>query len=410
MQPAVGCLTGLRVLDYYLTTMIDIKRRFSFHVHPWFEVFFALQALTDTGSRIHEAWKRRAIAKLPRTFHRKFTVLGNSPFLWPVIADATLQEPLSKTFEERFVQLSRLPEEEFQRTVLFGIFHDSVAVERLLSDRTELFHTITRISRLKKEWLSFLGLYPPKKGTPLFSALELLLRLPKQFHRTLMDVIEIFWEKEFQQTWQSLRYKLESSREEKERLFHSCSLEEFARLALLRIEIDSRKQSIKAVRGGYSLPFNRIREAFVLPSAFNDKRHWTTYEQGEGALAYFPYFDPGISLLPYRAGEAPAQAETQTDPALILKALGDTTRYAMASLLGKKPSSSAELAKTLDVSAATISHHIHILREAGLLRERVQGNAVAISLNRETLESLSGLLIQELFDSTEINLRKSRNK
>ena len=390
--------------------MIPIKQKFSFQVHGWFEFFFALQTLTDASSRIHESWKRRASEKLPQTFHRKFARLGGSSYLWPVIADATLDETLSTTTEERFAKLAGMPVEKFQRTVFFGVFHDRVAVDRLLAGRTDLFHTITRISRVKKEWLSFLGLYPPKRDTPLFSGLELLLQAPRDFQRILIDLIEIFWEKEFEQTWDALRYKLESSKEEKERLFHSCSLDEFVKLALLRIEVDPRKKVLRAVRGGYALPFHRLKQAYLLPSAFNDKRHWTTQEGAQGVIAYFPYFDPGISLVPYRAEEPPSHAEPQADPALILKALGDTTRYAIALLLAKKPSSSSELARTLDLSAATVSHHIHLLREAGLLLEKVQGNTVTISLNREVLENLSDLLIQKLFHSSEIVLKKSRNK
>ena len=390
--------------------MIDIKRRFLLTVHPWFEFFFALQVLTDDDSRIHEEWKLRALSKLPGTFHRKFAMLGSSPFLWPVVADATLDEPLSGSFEQRLAKLSQIPQQAFQRTIFLGIFHDQKSVDRLITGETDLSHTITKITRAKKEWLSFLGLYPPKEGAPLFSALELLLRAPSQFHRTLVELIEIFWEKDFQQTWQGLKYKLEKSKEEKGRLFHSCSLEEFARLALLRIEVDSRKRMITAVRGGYTLPFQRIQQAFLLPSAFNDKRHWTTYESRQGVLAYFPYFDPEISLIPYRAEKPPTTSQPEADPALILKALGDTTRYAIAKLLAKNPSNSAGLARSLDVTAPTVSHHIHILREAGLLVEKVQGNTILISLNRELLENLSELLVQELFHRNRIEVKKSRNK
>src|SRR6185295_9015675 len=102
---------------------------------------------------------------------------------------------------------------------------------------------------------AFIGLYPASKNSPLFAGLEFLLRAPKEFQKTLVDLLELFWISDFKETWNVLSDDLEKSCEEKERLFQSCSLEEFVRLALLRIEVDEKKRLIKAVRGGYVLSF-----------------------------------------------------------------------------------------------------------------------------------------------------------
>jgi len=223
--------------------------------------------------------------------------------------------------------------------------------------------------------------------------------------------MEIFWTARFRQTWNQISDDLEQSREEKERLFFSCSVEEFAQLARLRVEIDERKGVITAVRGGYSLPFKHLSKAILLPSAFNDQRHWTANDADQNAVvAYFPYFDPAISLTGILSGKFDGD-EPEPDPALIFKALGDATRYGLVSLLAREPSTSVDVARKLNLTRATISHHIHILREAGLVEESARGNTVLLSLRRVVFENLSELVIRKLFDSTnDVKIKKTRTR
>ncbi len=392
--------------------MINVKSKFEFQVSPWFEACLALQLLTDDNSRIHEIWKKRALQRLPASFHRKFALIGGSSFLWPVIADTVLDSPLSLPFEDRISKFAGLPLHELQKTIFLGTLHEPGPVNQLLSGGYDLFQTVTRISKTKREWLAFIGLYPPKRNAPLFAGLQCLLRTPGEFRQIVTDLLKMFWIREFKQTWDLIYRKLERSMEEKERLFQSCSLEEFARLALLRVEIDERKGLMKAVRGGYTLPLKHLAKAVLLPSAFNDKRHWTTYEEDPTAVVvFFPYFDPAISFSSFSAGGEVEAGEPEMDPALIFKALGDTTRYAMVSLLAKDALTSADLARILGLSRPTVSHHIHVLREAGLLEEKAKGNTILLSLRSKVFENLSELVTRKLFHSTEeIDLRKTRNK
>jgi len=385
---------------------------FRFEVSPWFEALFALQVVTDDGSRIHESWKKAALERMPASFHKKFVQIGGSSFIWPMIADCALDTSLSVPFEERIARIAALPAKELQETIFLGVLHEPRPVRQLLSGRYDLFETIKHVSPVKREWLVFIGLYPPARNAPLFRGLETLLYKPVEFRRLVAELLEIFWTREFKQTWARLEKRLNQSREEKERLFHSCSLDEFLKLTLLRIEVDERKRILRAVRGGYTLPMKHLSAGVILPSAFNDRRHWTTWERDSRAVvAYFPYFDPAISLSQISRDRETSPGEPEPDPALIFKALGDATRYAMVSLLAKQPHTSADLAKALALSRPTVSHHIHFLREAGLLDEKIQGNTVKLSLRRESFEDLSRLVISKLFHSTtQIDLKKTRNK
>ena len=89
------------------------------------------------------------------------------------------------------------------------------------------------------------------------------------------------------------------------------------------------------------------------------------------------------------------------DPALAFRALGDATRFAMAGLLARRPMSSAELGRQLGLSKPTVTHHVHLLRQAGLLSEQTDGKAVILSLDRASIEDLSSATVMQLFDGGE---------
>src|SRR5688500_20346269 len=84
----------------------------------------------------------------------------------------------------------------------------------------------------------------------------------------------------------------------------------------------------------------------------------------------------------------------------VFRALGDTTRYAIASILARNPTSSAELSRILKVSKPTITHHVHALRAAGLISEEPGGGSSRLSLNRATVEALSNAAGRHRFRST----------
>lgn len=98
------------------------------------------------------------------------------------------------------------------------------------------------------------------------------------------------------------------------------------------------------------------------------------------------------------------------DSALVFKALGDTTRYAMASAIARTPMTSVELARAFSVSKPTISHHVQMMRAAGLLEETQSDRGVILSLDRRVLEGASNAAAREMFsgDRTANVIRRTR--
>ena len=62
------------------------------------------------------------------------------------------------------------------------------------------------------------------------------------------------------------------------------------------------------------------------------------------------------------------------------KALSDPTRREILQLLKDKPLTAGEIAAQFDTSAATISHHLSILRDAGLVSDEKRGKYISLSL------------------------------
>ncbi|GHV38384.1 hypothetical protein FACS189490_00220 [Clostridia bacterium] len=73
-----------------------------------------------------------------------------------------------------------------------------------------------------------------------------------------------------------------------------------------------------------------------------------------------------------------------------LKALGDDTRFKIMAMIKERGHLQGnEIARDLKLTAATVSHHMRVLREAGLLHEEPCGNARIYSVPTNTVELLS---------------------
>ncbi len=386
----------------------DIKAKFEFSIGLRFELFFGVQALVDEKSRIHSNWKKLTLQELPSDFHKSLKKLGNSPDIWGIIADTLHTRPPNLTFEEIISELKNQDINRFQREILFGELHYQDVVSDLMSGKLTLQQGVGKIPKAKQEWLAFTGLYPYQENSPMVIALELLLESPESFRKTVIHLLELFWTHGFRDTWTRLQPQLNRSLQEKERLFESCSFAEFSKQALLRIEVDEKKELVKAVRGGYELAFKDLKSGHLQPSLFNDKRLWTAFEDGPLTVVYFPYFDPSITLDLSVVGATQPPVDPELDAALIFKTLGDPTRYAILSIIAKSPKSSVELAKLLSVSKPTISHHVHLLRDSGLINETYSNGSVILSIKREVFENLSEVAMKAFFGQSRIGTKSKR--
>ena len=71
-----------------------------------------------------------------------------------------------------------------------------------------------------------------------------------------------------------------------------------------------------------------------------------------------------------------------------LRALGDPARREILTLLKEKSLSAGEIAEHFPVSAAAVSKHLSILKEADLIRDTRQGKYIYYELNASVLEEI----------------------
>ena len=71
-----------------------------------------------------------------------------------------------------------------------------------------------------------------------------------------------------------------------------------------------------------------------------------------------------------------------------IKALSDGTRRDILSLLKSSRLSAGEIVERFDMTGATISHHLSILKDAGLVRSVREGKNIYYELNLSVMEEL----------------------
>ena len=92
-------------------------------------------------------------------------------------------------------------------------------------------------------------------------------------------------------------------------------------------------------------------------------------------------------------GAPPLEAEAVDELARRFRALGDPTRVAIVNrLAGAGEVCVCELVAEFDLSQPTISHHLKILREAGLVESRRRGTWAYYRLLPEAVERLARAL------------------
>ncbi len=75
-----------------------------------------------------------------------------------------------------------------------------------------------------------------------------------------------------------------------------------------------------------------------------------------------------------------------------LLAIADPTRRRIVELLAQRDRTAGELVAEFDLSAPAISQHLNVLREAGLVTTRAEGQSRIQTLNPDGLDDISAWL------------------
>lgn len=367
-------------------------------VTPRFEVFYALQVLQTGGGEHLERWRREMQRRLTPRIRSSLVRVAPSPLMWPLLADALSDSQPTPTFTEMMADMRGMSDEFFARSVLKGVFKTPGAVEALLSRKVTLAATITHEAETQERLLALLGLYPQSARGGSITAFNRLANEPAEYREEVINVVVQFWAAGFAETWGTLEPQLRDKARALKQEISRGGAQEFARTAGLPVSIDDEK--VKSIRGTTIVKRADIAAIHIVPSAFNTSNLWAAYRDEKGKTRFFfPIFDSTLS----------PDTRIAIEPSLVFSALGDTTRYAIASMIARKPMTSVELARAFGVSKPTISHHVHLLRGAGLIEETHTEDGTLLALNRRLLERASGAAAREMFsDTAEGTVKRTR--
>jgi ArsR family transcriptional regulator len=79
------------------------------------------------------------------------------------------------------------------------------------------------------------------------------------------------------------------------------------------------------------------------------------------------------------------------------QALADPTRRRILEILGSGPKNAGDLGANFDMTAASVSHHLSVLREAGLVDSEKKGQQVIYTLNTTVFQEIL-LWVQKMRD------------
>jgi DNA-binding transcriptional ArsR family regulator len=376
-----------------------------FAVTPRFDVFYALYSLTCSVPTPLDPWKLKALGRVPRDFERIAKRVAPLPIFWPLLADAIQSVPGEVTFEEALSAIREMPVRDLQTNVLAGIFHDRNTVDSLVTREKSLSALLTDGQLPGGELLGHFGLRPYNEGSQSAGAIAMLLSKPKSFRDELALVLQKFWQSGFRRDWSALEPALRAESFRMRDLREERSAGALGRELNLPVAFDDEAREIRP-KTGSPISYERVDRCYVIPSAFNARRWWAKYEtNAQRVTLYLPITiesraPNAIVEEDQKASDLPTVHHPAINAESVFRALGDTTRYAIASILAREPTTSADLARSLKVSKPTITHHVHALRSAGLIRETPSGGSTKLSLSRDTVAALSGAAVEQLFSST----------
>jgi DNA-binding transcriptional ArsR family regulator len=79
---------------------------------------------------------------------------------------------------------------------------------------------------------------------------------------------------------------------------------------------------------------------------------------------------------------------------LAFKALNDKTRREILELLRKRDMTAGEIVDQFNISGPSISHHLELLKRAGLIDSEKKGQFISYSLNMTVLDDIMKWMVQ----------------
>jgi DNA-binding transcriptional ArsR family regulator len=348
-----------------------------------FEVFYALHGVL-AGQR---AWTPSADLL---ALHEE---LGGWPEVWLGFVDLPGALATNAGFEEVVERFAAVTADDLVTTILVGMVHNRQVAEAMAEGRMTPEAAIGFLPATKRQWLAHVGLFPFDHAKPAGRLVDRLLSDPEKVRELALDALDLFWRDWFEGFWRANEEGYRAAARDMARDLGGGDLEAAIAINRLPVEIDHSSGELCALRGGYRTPITALSEVRLAPSAFNTGRFWDVLEVDGEQIACFLVHRPSLCTW-----ESEAQADRSVDLALVCRALGNSSRIAIADLLAERPRAATEIAETLGLSKSTVSHHLFLMREAGLIDEELTASrSIILTLRRQAFLGLPNAAMRRFF-------------
>jgi DNA-binding transcriptional ArsR family regulator len=390
------------------------------------ELFLAAWSLASDRAQLHSEWRHQGRRALPGTYWAAEAALGGTAEIWLLAAAAPGAAPLDLTPIELVHRIERRPAGAVLTAMLAALLGDPGLARRVAVGGITLPRALASLPHPRLLALSSMNFEPSNPDHPLWVALSRFVADPPAGQRALVSGLEAFRETLFEPLWHPLA---EAEAKRAASMAAEIGNGDWSGLGHrlgLGVEFDIKAGAIRQVTGGARSDMARLGKLMFLPSSFNEPHWWFIDQEGEHSTAWLPFLDSRLGPEPAhddgfpqgeplepikRSGSARSRlATTGSDVALIFRALGDATRFAMAHLLARRAMPAVELARQLHLSKPTVTHHLHFLRDAGLIEEQGDSGRKLLGLRRDALEALSSRTIQRLFEGEPVSPARSRRR
>ena len=345
----------------------DLRSMIAFRSSSVYEMMLSLGALHGPSPR-HESWSQQLRARLPRD------LLLDVDFLYSRFENGVLIMELAADYPDHLDVPGFLTYMEHMSTPRF------------------LFYVLGRLAppeemeKLEPTVESLLSLIPiafPQGSPKTESRFRMgefpeLVAQPEDYKKRVLTLWRRYWETYFAAEVKRYASLWEESIGEKSRALASQDALQFVKT------LSDHSDLPEQIPPGYS-----TREILLVPSYFARR-----------PLMFFGYGSITIIYDCQLTEQRRQQLEILEDGILaVAKALGDKTRLQLLRLMVQDPHLyGRELSKLCRVSQPSVSRHLRILKEAGLLEERPVGNHITYQVLRERIEKLAPQLISYLYE------------
>jgi DNA-binding transcriptional ArsR family regulator len=331
---------------------------------PLTECVMSLKVLLQPKRHpLHRRWGReirRAGAPLQEAFERyAFAFRDNAPTLY---VGGNAGEP---SLGEELELLRAMPEAQLRFEFTLGLHHGSMAGEQLADEpaRSKLLADGARVF--------------PSSG----EALALLLEKPHAFLAEFAAFIELYFDEVFATEWERVEPLLaDSVTDAGERIADDGFYQALAQLNP-RLRGDARHRQLVIEKWfDHDYELTPGDELALVPSVYVWPNLAVLLDEGTWPKSI-------IYPAPFLARRRPASMPP-AELVRLLRALGDGTRLRALQLIAQRPRSTQELAPLVGISEATLSRHLRVLTEAGVLARSRSGRFVLYELEEAAFSKL----------------------